>query len=371
MDRQDLAFALKREFGFDFVGVSRVPRGSWQSLSWDYVAGNISDRYLRVHLPEGVGALGMVANSRRALLVGSVERDMQQDIWYQFPIVAAELLESFLCFPLFDDDRLSSIVICAFRTPFNFGQDLVDRVQESAARMTDRGVSARSALTLSGESLTPRYAEITHRIIQAQEDERKRIARELHDGLAQELLLVQIGLRRARTLDAGAKDAALDRACDQLRDAMAHISSLARNLRPAELDELGLGAAVSAECKEYDHYFGVRSSVDICECESLNPDCEVALYRIFQEASLNACKYSGTERIEVALRRAAGSLVLSVRDFGSGFDVGNPEAKGGGLGIAGMRERAAAFGGELVVRSTMGEGTLVEAIMPLDGGGHD
>ncbi len=371
MDRQDLAFSLKREFAFDFVGVSRVPRGSWQSLSWDYVAGNISDRYLRVHLPEGVGALGMVANSRRALLVGSVERDMQQDIWYQFPIVAAELLESFLCFPLFDEDRLSSIVICAFRSSFNFDRGLIERVQKTAGNLAACGISTRPALTLSGESLTPQYAEVTHRIIQAQEDERKRIARELHDGLAQELLLVQIGLRRARALDAEAKDAALDRACDQLRDAMAHISSLARNLRPAELDELGLGPAVSAECKEYDHYFGVCFSVDVCACESLNPDCEVALYRVFQEASLNACKYSGTERIEVTLRRVEGSLVLSIRDFGSGFDAGNPEAKGGGLGIAGMRERAAAFGGELVVHSTIGEGTTVRAIMPLDGDAHD
>lgn len=371
MDRQELAHRLKDEFGFGFVGVSRVPRGSWQSLSWDYVAGNISDRYTRVHLPEGVGALGIVASSRRPLLVGDVQRDMQQGIWYQFPIVAAELLESFLCFPLLDGDRLSSIVICAFREAHVFDDVLIEGVQQRAAELMGRSCAQRTPISLSGESLTPRHAETTHRIIQAQEDERRRVARELHDGLGQKLLLVQIELRRARALSPEEKDAAIDRACDQLREAMTHLSALARNLRPAELDELGLGAAIVAECKEYDHYFGVESTVDLCAHESLNPDCEMALYRIFQEASLNACKYSGTERLEVSLRRRKGSLVLSIKDFGSGFDPLHSDARGGGLGITGMKERAAAFGGELTVNSIRGEGTTVEAVMPLGGGRDD
>ena len=100
---------------------------------------------------------------------------------------------------------------------------------------------------------------------------------------------------------------------------------------------------------------------------NVNPDAEVALYRIFQEATSNACKYSRSDRLAVELASDDAGVRLTVRDFGVGFNVEHPEVHGGGLGLAGMRERAGAFGGSVKVESAPGEGCAVSVFLPYGG----
>lgn len=367
-EAQHLANELRCAFNLDFVAVSVAPFGGYRTYAWHCVSGNTSTRYRRIFLPEGVGALGLVASSKRPLIVNDAHHDIVRESWYQFPIVAAEGLGSFLAFPLLSEESLAYIVLCAFREAHQVQPILFEQTQAFAARTTGYELSQAPPVTLRADSATPQYAETTHRIISAQEDERKRIARELHDGLAQELLLVQIELRRSKYLSIAEKEAVIDRASTQLRDVLAHISSIASNLRPASLDELGLAAAIRAECKIFERVYGIRITTRIAELSDLNPDCEIALYRIFQEASSNACKYSRSDRMIVVLQKTPRGISLEIRDFGRGFDPTNPTVQGGGLGLVGMRERAAAFGGSVVIDTSPDQGTRVSTLIPLKKG---
>ena len=153
----------------------------------------------------------------------------------------------------------------------------------------------------------------------------------------------------------------------RLRDVIAHISAIARALRPAALDELGLVAALEALCATMQKAFGVPIEVEAEDPGPLGADREIALYRICQEAVSNACKYSGADAVEVALAVRDGILTLRVADDGAGFDPARPQAKGSGLGLGGMRERAGLVGGDLAIESVPGFGCTVTLSMALGG----
>lgn len=365
-----LADGLRSGFDFDFVGVSLAPRERGALYNWSCLAGSLTPRTRRIWLPEGVGALGTVAATKRGLVVGNTRTDIVPDVWYQFPIVASEGLTSLLAFPLLSGDDLAFVVLCAYRDDRRVTPGAYAAAQERAARISGLATSDMEPSILRAESMTPVYAETTHKIIQAQEDERKRIARELHDGLAQELLLVQIELRKAKYLPEDEVPEAIKRASEELREVLTHVSRIASNLRPASLDELGLAPAIEAECRQIERSFGVQVTDRIERLRNVNPDAEVALYRIFQEASSNACKYSRSDTLDVALASDDAGVCLTVRDFGVGFNVDHPEIHGGGLGLAGMRERAGAFGGEVSVESAPGEGCSVRVRIPFGGQGR-
>lgn len=362
-----LADDLRRAFDFDFVGVSLAPKERGGLYNWRCLSGSVTPRTRRIWLPEGVGALGTVAATRRGFVVSNTRTDIAQDVWYQFPIVASEGLASLVAFPLLDGGDLALVVLCAYRDDRRVTPETFAAVQQRAVELTGLSASAAAPSVLRAESMTPVYAETTHRIIQAQEDERKRIARELHDGLAQELLLVQIELRKAKYLPEDEVPDAIKRASEELREVLTHVSRIASNLRPASLDELGLAPAIETECRQIERTFGIQVTDRIENLRNVNPDAEVALYRIFQEATSNACKYSRSDRLAVELASDDAGVRLTVRDFGVGFNVEHPEVHGGGLGLAGMRERAGAFGGSVKVESAPGKGCAVSVFLPYGG----
>lgn len=368
---QELARQLKDEFGFDFVGVSIVPADTDEPmLSWQCVAGNTNTRYQRILLPAGVGAVGMTFERARPMLVENVDADIAQGELYKYPIVAAEGLWSFLTLPLFGESGAVELVcLCAYRTPRAFPDALIERIRAFAQERTGLTPAPKPCFTPSKGEAPSSYTQMTHRIIQAQEAERKRIARELHDGISQELLLAQIELRKLKYLPEGEEQRlGIERASDKLRAIMNHVSALASDLRPAALDELGLAAAIQAHCAKLERGFGVAMTAELdADVSGLGPDTQTALYRIFQEAAMNACKYSRSETIDVALRRENGNVVLQVRDNGDGFDTAHPAIRGGGLGLEGMNERAAAIGGTWSIHSQPGEGTTVRVELPEEG----
>ena len=200
------------------------------------------------------------------------------------------------------------------------------------------------------------------RLLHEQENERARIARELHDDISQQLALLQVDLKLLR-LEGPAAEMASD--LSRIVDDVAHsVHDLSHRLHPARLRLIGLVGALNGLQREVSRSdMAVLFSHDEVPA-SVPPDLALALYRIVQEALQNATKYSQAHQVRVSLRGlGAEHLSLSIEDDGVGFDV--REAFGKGLGLISMRERLEAFGGTVDIQSTPGAGTRVLVRVPL------
>lgn len=219
-----------------------------------------------------------------------------------------------------------------------------------------------------------RLRDVARRALSAQEEERKRIARELHDETAQALGAVLVKLQVARRQpDRAARETMLEEVRQAIGEAMEGVRRFARGLRPPALDDLGLPAAVAAHARSLAAETGIRIEVrDAVRRQALAPEVELALYRIVQEALANAARHSGAATVEVRLEHNGAWVVATVQDDGRGFEPDQIEAAPGrGLGLFGMRERAAYVGGEVEITSAAGAGTRVRArVRPLGGTGR-
>lgn len=206
--------------------------------------------------------------------------------------------------------------------------------------------------------------ELLRRVIHAQEDERKRIARDLHDSAGQSMASILLGLKVVSQEESLSK---VRERLDDLRriasEAAGELRRLALELRPTVLDDLGLEEAVERLLSDFEARAGMRVSLDVELGGRLSPELETIVYRVLQEALNNVAKHSGAERVRVQLRRRGGWARLRVRDDGLGFDPEGSEAVG--LGLRGMEERAGLVGGRLSIRSAPGEGTTVDLEVPV------
>jgi PAS domain S-box-containing protein len=209
---------------------------------------------------------------------------------------------------------------------------------------------------------------LTRRLVQAEEAERKRIARELHDRVGQALSVLNMNLDivlRAGGLAPPAQRRLADAV--ELVDSTLHsIEGVMAELRPPLLDEYGLAAALAWHAEEFSRRTGIRVSVDHEAADavrSLRLEAALALFRIAQEALTNVLKHARAQAVRLEIALAGQEVVLSVHDDGSGFDASM--APRGRLGMTTMRERAEAAGGRLEVDSAPGRGTRVIAAVPL------
>ncbi len=214
--------------------------------------------------------------------------------------------------------------------------------------------------------------DLVKRLLGAQEEERRRVAYEVHDGFAQLAVAAHQNLqafarRYAPETHQGRRE--LDRILGQVRTTVSDARRVIANLRPTALDDLGLAAAISLEVErlneegyhvDYEEHLGD---------ERLPKEMEIALFRVAQEALTNIRKHAGTKWLKIELRRRDGEVYLEVRDFGRGFDPAALETLGGRpgerVGFAGMRDRVGMLGGELEIQSRPEVGTFVAAIIPL------
>jgi len=222
-------------------------------------------------------------------------------------------------------------------------------------------------LTVERERLLVHGVELSSRLIEAQERERGRIARELHDDLGQQMALLQISIEQ---LGGGAEVSANGRRqLTALAEAAAQVSSdmhhLSRELHPATIDFVGLEGAVQGLCRE----FSARHRLQVhCECRNLpahvERDLRLCLYRVVQEALHNVVKHSGVATASVELTSDGDRLALCVSDKGRGFDVaGNNHQPG--LGLVSMRERVRPLGGQLTIEAAPQAGTRIRVVAPL------
>jgi signal transduction histidine kinase len=214
--------------------------------------------------------------------------------------------------------------------------------------------------------------ELLRQIITAQEDERKRIARELHDETSQSLTGLAVSLEAVMNslpLDSRQLKRKLRRVQSIALGTLDGIHSAIYELRPSLLDDLGLAAAVGLHAEKSLKEAGIQVKLETVDEERRLPvDVETALFRIFQEASTNIIRHAHADKVRVGIHLEESSVILAVEDNGSGFDINavmNSEEKESGLGLLGMRERAEFLGGSLTIRSRPGEGTLIEVAIPV------
>jgi signal transduction histidine kinase len=198
------------------------------------------------------------------------------------------------------------------------------------------------------------------RLMSAQEDERTRIARELHDDLSQRLAAAAIELGRLQRVAPE-----LGRIKEHIAQLSEDVHGLSRRLHTSTLDDIGLVAAVEAECRSFFERGGppVEFSAE-GDFDALRRDVQLALYRIVQEALRNIQRHSGASDVNVQLRRTADSVELEIRDNGRGFDLGDRSWRRG-VGLASMEERANLLGGHCTIESKPGAGTQITATVPI------
>jgi two-component system, NarL family, sensor histidine kinase UhpB len=204
-------------------------------------------------------------------------------------------------------------------------------------------------------------ARASRTVLRAQESERARVARDLHDEVNQSLTAVLLRL-----------EASTERAPPDLREelretkavatqAMQELLGLARELRPAALDDLGLDAALRTQVEQFGRRTGIITRLDIADCaHRLSPDQQLVVYRVVQESLSNVARHSGARHAWVDLRGTGGRTAVRIADDGRGFEPATTAGGRRGLGVAGMRERALLAGGRLDVRSRLGAGTTIE-----------
>ncbi len=210
--------------------------------------------------------------------------------------------------------------------------------------------------------------EMSSRILTAHEEERKRIARELHDDTAQAITSILV---RLRLLERSAEDAEVLENVEELReltsDALDSVRRMAMDLRPASLDDLGLLPALQSYAEQFSHSTPIAVSMEVEGLGRRLPrDVELVLYRVFQEALTNVSKHASATTALVQVKRKGNEVTFVIEDDGDGFDPGSlSPTQGSGLGLFGMRERLTLVGGAVEVESAKGKGTRIVARVPL------
>jgi signal transduction histidine kinase len=242
-------------------------------------------------------------------------------------------------------------------------QDALSRTQgELELRIRERTM----ALVDSNE----RLRELSHRLMNVQETERRQIAHDLHDEIGQSLTAMKLGLREAnRVLESGPTGAPLKESLTILDQVIRQVRNLALDLRPSLLDELGLVPALKWYIKRQGERAGWETEYSPVIMDNHIPaEVKITCFRIVQEALTNVARYAEATHVQVSLKRQNDHLVLIIEDNGKGFNVEQAKTRarsGFSVGLLGMEERARLVGGGLTITSSPKSGTQLTASLPL------
>ena len=316
--------------------------------------GEGSDAYglVGIELELGRSKTGRVLQRGRSERVDSILDDPEID-----QHVARRMgVRSALYVPLIAESRPIGVLVVHDKLgpTSSFGDDDV-RLAESLA--------ARAAIAVELSERVSRDA--VRRVVEAQENERARLARELHDETGQALTSILLGLKSlAARVDTTQSRAAVAELRELVVSTLQDVRRLAVELRPAALDDFGLVPAIERLRDLTDEQSGVsvelRSEIGD---ERLSPETETTLYRIAQEALTNVLKHADARKVTMRLSHSGPGVALVVQDDGRGFDP--DDVREDSVGLIGMRERAALVGGHLTIESTEGAGTMVTAEVPI------
>jgi len=250
------------------------------------------------------------------------------------------------------------------RVAFSLGGDDHDKFILAVVEDLTELQSAQNALQ---EAETARR-ELARRLTTAQEKERTRIARELHDDIGQSLAILRIQMLRAGQPVSGMigkRHPTVAELCDHLKALTEKVSKISHQLHSSELEYVGLAAAIESHCREFSQQY--KMAVE-CSCEDIPKDMDsllaLSILRIVQEALHNCAKHSQAKSIQVAVHGSPSELSLLIADDGVGFDPEDAKMAAG-LGLISMRERVRLADGEFRITSQAGEGACISARIPL------
>jgi two-component system CheB/CheR fusion protein len=274
------------------------------------------------------------------------------------------------------DDKIDGVVITLVDvTELTSAREALRQAHEElearVAARTQQLAAANDALrreALERNQIEDERTRLMSQLVHVQEDERSRFARDLHDQLGQQLTVLRMKLEslKSEAARSGFTGDSIEDLQGILKRLDADVDFLSRQLRPMELDDLGLVAALENYIRRWADHFGLVgdfSSLNL-DHERFSPQVETNLYRIAQEALNNCAKHSRCSRAEILLERRESHLALIIEDDGSGFDPQKVKREGH-WGLLGMRERAALLGGALEIESASGKGTTIFVRVPV------
>jgi PAS domain S-box-containing protein len=320
----------------------------------------------RSRVPVGQGKIGVIARDRRPIITNSVIGDPQfiDQEWAR-----REGLVAFAGHPMILGDELLGVMAFFAREPL---AEITRKALASVADGIAMGIR-RHRVEQAQRRSEERLRFLSSELLSAQETERGRIARELHDGVGQSLgslkVRVEAILKQASRDEGRVNLHLMENLIPVVRGAMEEVRNISMGLRPSIIDSLGLVATVSWFCREFEAShpgIGIEQEIEVTE-EEIPERLKIVIYRILQEAFNNSARHSKADRLRVSLRREDGRLSLLVRDNGRGFEtaiLSPPQPGGGGFGLVSMRERAELSGGSFSVESRPDTGTTVQASWP-------
>jgi signal transduction histidine kinase len=318
-------------------------------------------------LRPGEGLAGIAMATRRPVVSDDLASDPRfvNQAW-----AAAEGLVAGMVLPLVCGDRVTGVLGVFLRRPRTFGTDEVDLLQAFAAQCAIALENARlfQQVYVGRE----RLGNLTQRVVSAQEEERSRLSRELHDDAGQAMTALRMSLdliREELPTDAVALRRQVGDAATLAASITNQVRGLAQALRPPALEAFGLNVALEGYCREWSRRTGVIAQYTGRDLPGLEYSVGIHLYRLVQEALTNVGKHAQVDRTRVALGYEDGVIRLAVEDDGAGFDAAAVQeaAAPQGLGLIGMRERIDQLGGRLTITSQVGQGTRVQALVPWKG----
>lgn len=277
----------------------------------------------------------------------------------------------------------SKVIVLEFRSSLLLEGDQAIRVQGIARDVTAQKAFERSLrkrerqmqrLLVRAEAMQEELRAMSQELVNTQEEERRRISRELHDEVGQLLAAMTLNLELMKKHPSAREEASLRR---QIQDAeklasemFGRIRKVLQDLRPVVLDESGIIGSIRLMLTDYAERTGLTTLLneDVPDVDQLSNEKKTVLYRIVQESLTNVSKHAHAHAVSVDLRRVEGQVVLSIADDGDGFSVDAPrtsDRRRKGMGLVGMKERVSLVHGEFRVESAVGRGTSILARIPI------
>jgi signal transduction histidine kinase len=328
-----------------------------------------------MRLKVGQGISGTVAQSGDPVLLQDVSQDPRTA---RLDLVSAEGLKSFVGVPLRAKNKVVGVMNIASHVSGEFAKEdmyLLDSIGHQL------GVAIEQAKLYERLSdATERYQRLLQHALAAQEEERKRIARELHDSTSQMLTGLALNIQAAMDvaemngINVPMMEERLKKAHHLAVETSMEVTKLINDLRPTLLDSLGLAPAIQRYIETWLQPEGIITSLKTEGHERLPSEIEVALFRIMQEAVNNITRHSEAKHVDIDLQCDGEKCVLKIRDDGRGFDVQEitkVDKTGRGVGLFGMQERVTLVGGTCSVESAPGQGTTIVSEVPYAGSTDD
>ncbi len=323
-------------------------------------------------LKVGEGFNGRVAQTGEPLFV----YDASQDSRLTREVVSKHNIQSLLIVPLRYRAKVNGTLCVAMYRQREFHQEEIDLLtaignQIGVAVENARLYQQQQGVAEQMRGMQENLRFYLQQVTKAQEEERKRISRELHDDTVQDLVVLS---RQLDTLASGSELSKenrrnLEELWQKTNDIIKEVRRLSQDLRPAALDRLGLLPALERLASDTADYSGIETAVKVSGKERrLNEEVELVLFRITQEALRNVWRHAQATRVEIAVAFEKNRVKVTVSDNGKGFEIPDKLgtlARDGKLGLAGMQERAQLIGGELTVNSAAGEGSTVTVEVPV------